>query len=169
MKDDAFRKEVATKFESKLHVLSRPRAPVVYLYSPCICRIGGRTREGYSVFSITYNGTLYKAYGHVLSYMLYRGPVTDDQVNHLCQHEFCVNHEHLVIGNAEVNAIHSTLNRQGVPKHLKTRNTSTDEVREIRRLEFEENWPTHALAEKFDKHPSTIRAIVTRKTFKHVY
>lgn len=104
---------------------------------------------------------------HRLSYMLNKGPIPDrSHVLHTCDNHYCVNPDHLVLGNPKLNAIdreqkgrgnHAKGSRQGLAK------LTEDDVHEIRKSTETQR----ALGERFGVSHTTIGKILRGQNWRH--
>ena len=112
------RKEVLNFFNSHLLLDNPPRAPIKPIHTQCIKWTGPRDSE-YGKFSMS---------------ILFKGYVGNQLVLHECQESLCVNPEHLVLGNHQLNAKHALMNRKTIKPFNKIHKLLTEDVLSIRNL-----------------------------------
>jgi hypothetical protein len=162
-------RKIALKYFIPRYIIGNlPRAPVVQLDSPCHPWIAGKDGK-YGAYTISNKllDTTFKGKAHRLSYQLFNGPTGSLLVLHLCQEELCVNPNHLILGNQELNATHQLQNKKAPTNpHLKNVNDlTTDDVKMIRVLYYKHNYPIKILCDMYKKTHSCIYNIVTYKTW----
>ena len=109
-------------------------------------------------------------YAHRLSWLLYRGKVSGkDWICHTCDNKGCVNPDHLFPGDRKDN-VHDAVTKGLYPKGEASSRARLTEamVREVRRLYVKGIVGCTRLARRFGVGEGTIRAIVLRRTWKHV-
>lgn len=133
--------------------------------SGCWLWIGSRHGKGYGHFR-TAHGAVEKA--HRVAWRLFVGQIPDGkQVLHRCDVPSCVNPSHLFLGtNADNLADRQAKQRQARGSRVWTVRLSEESVRYIRNLA--ELFTRAAIAERFGVSKSTVRGILTRKTWTHV-
>jgi hypothetical protein len=101
---------------------------------------------------------------------MYNGPVPAGlQVCHHCDNRLCVNPAHLFLGtNAENQADCVRKGRQCRGEDKATAKLTEDDVREIRRLHFEEGHGHRKLARAFGIMHSGVGKILRRELWAHV-
>lgn len=167
LKDPRIKKESLEYFNERLLRDNIPRAPVVPIETACIKWTGGK-KNSYGWFYLTRQefGIAFAKAAHAVSYMLFKGEVGNNMVLHLCQEDLCVNPEHLIIGNAKLNATYALMNRVTTDPLNKSWKLTTSEVKKIRTLYFRYQYPQSILAKMFDVTVTTINNIISYKTWK---
>lgn len=145
---------------------------------PCWLWTGGKGGNGYGYLAV--DGKTVSA--HRVSYEMHNGPIPDDDsyhgmcVCHKCDTPLCVRPDHLFLGTIKDNADdmlakgrHKTGKKKPtVIKFYREQPLTASEVRRIRNLYSDGKYTQKALAEIFGLTKSAIKAIVNRKTWKHV-
>jgi len=129
---------------------------------------GRITSSGYG--QISYKAGL--IYTHRAAWMVTNGPVPEGkQVCHTCDNRACVNPHHLWIGDHKLNAL--DMEAKGRSRHPRGEMASKAKLTEPQVLEIRRRWeedhPRYtALAREFGVTGPTIRAIVERRSWKHI-
>ncbi len=169
MENIDFHDKARSSFESKIVVTGIPKWPVSPLTSKCKVYNGSRTAEDYCLFKMNYEGKEYKIRAHLLSHMLYKGPVGDSLGLHLCQNNYCVNHEHIIVGDQEENMRHAIVYRSPPPGHNDTWIYSWSDVKVIRRLYLIFKFTYEEIAELYGEGKlSSIKDIISGKTYRYI-
>jgi len=160
------RKEVLNFFNSHLLLDNPPRAPIKPIHTQCIKWTGPRDSE-YGKFSMSRVdlGGVFERLAHIVSYMLFKGYVGNQLVLHECQESLCVNPEHLVLGNHQLNAKHALMNRKTIKPFNKIHKLLTEDVLSIRNLYFKHDYPTKILAEMYKVTPKHIQRILNEEAW----
>lgn len=127
---------------------------------------GGKRNDGYG--QITYQGKHLLA--HHLAYRALVGPIPEGQIlRHSCDNPSCVSPYHLIPGTQQDN-IQDMLDRQRRPRG-KQIGTKLDEldVLLLRATYDKGRFSQHDLARMFKIHVQTVRQVLSRETWKHVY
>lgn len=123
-------------------------------------------RNGYGTFSIRHKAF----YAHRLSVELCGEDATGLDVCHHCDTPLCVNPRHLFLGTAKDNILDMVRkgrgNRAKGERNKSSRLTSQDVI-EIRRL-HESGVSKRQLSKMFNVGRTTIRSLLSGKTWKHV-
>jgi len=131
----------------------------------CWLWTGRLTVKGYGSFVVTYNG--YKFWrAPRFAWFLENGPIPKDgQILHTCDNRFCVNPEHLYLGNTDDNMRDMVKNGRSMigERHWKARLTE-DDVIAIRLS----NKSDSQLAAKYNVHASHIGKIRIGVRWGHV-
>ena len=130
----------------------------------CWLWLAGKDQDGYGLF--TTNRVMCKA--HRFSYSLYRGPISEGLfVLHKCDVPSCVNPDHLFLGTNQDNMTDMVKKGRG---HHGEKNWSAklkaEEVIKIRGLYPEKTQA--AISDMFGVGRTTVRAILTRRTWRHI-
>lgn len=158
---------VTTSFYERIIEGNIPIAPVQPLDTKCWLWTGAKD-GAYSRFTITKEGIVYTRRGNILSYIIHTGPTNGQMVVHLCQEKLCVRPEHLILGDASINGIHATLNRENPSIFNRSWKLRTSQVKQIRDLYFNFHFTLLDLSKLFEVSQSTISNVVNRKTFTQV-
>ena len=160
-KNPKIKSESLSYFNKRLIIENKPRAPVVPIETSCIKWTGAK-QNGYGLFLLSRNefGVSFRKAAHIVSYMLFKGKVGKKMVLHLCQEDLCVNPEHLILGNAKLNAQHALMNRLTTNPLNKSCKLTTPEVRQIRILHFKYQYSQSILAKMFGVTVATINDII---------
>lgn len=120
--------------------------------------------HGYGQLSRDSDGNMIKA--HRASYILHFGDIPAGmQVCHKCDNPRCVRPEHLFIGTSQDNHNdQKKKNRQLRGEDNPPAKLSASQVIEIRGSKL----PTKDISKKYGVSESNIRAILTRKSWKHI-
>lgn len=107
---------------------------------------------------------------HRASWEIHNGPIPEGLcVLHKCDNPSCVNPRHLFLGTkADNNADKVAKGRQAHGTQINTARLTDDDVIEIRRIREETNLFYREIAGRFGVATSTIRAVITRKTWRHL-
>ncbi len=133
----------------------------------CWLWTGGRSTRGYGEISL--GG--YRDRAHRVSWTIHYGPIPEDGVIcHRCDNPPCVRPDHLFLGTQADNVKDMTDKGRrvvvcGEKQHLAKLTVS--DVLEIRRRS-EEGEVSRVIAEPYGVDPATVRAVIGRKTWKHV-
>ncbi len=125
-------------------------------------------KSGYGAFK--FDGKVYDAHRFVWNFTI-KMPIPEGQiVCHKCDNRICVNPDHLYLGSYVDNA--KDKNDRGRGNYAKGERVGISKltaakVKEIRRLR-EQDWSFGKLGKKYGVDKAAIRAIVLRKTWKHV-
>ena len=168
LKDPLLKRKIYDFFHKRINVDNPPKAPVVFLDTPCHKWTGARDgKYGLVLVTLTKAGITYRRRAHIVSYMLHNGQVTDEErVCHLCQEELCVRPDHLVLGNPALNATHALMNRNTSSPYNKSWKLTTKEVKQIRNLYYRYNFAQKKLSGMFGVTQTTISKIINYKTWK---
>lgn len=134
--------------------------------SPCWIWRGARSRAGYGVF--WFNGR--NEHSHRVAYLLTTGPIGGLDVCHRCDNPPCCNPAHLFLGTASDNAKDMvSKGRQYSARgedHASSRLTDAAVLR-IRELHGQ-GVSNFAMARMYGVRSETVRAVVVRKTWRHL-
>lgn len=130
-------------------------------------------RNGYGAFKI--DGKVQQT--HRISWKIYNGEIPDGKyICHKCDNRKCVNPHHLFLGSPRDNVL-DAISKNRMFDIRRCRRLRGDEHQfsklnyekadDIRKLYLSNNWSQRKLAEKFNVHRSTIRAVLSRKTWNH--
>jgi hypothetical protein len=109
---------------------------------------------------------IYRA--HRMSKLLAGDDPAGLHVCHSCDNPSCVREDHLFLGTNNQNMKDKTnKNRQAVGSKVNTAKLIDTEVISIRN-EYSQGIPVKELAIKYNVHKVNIRAIIQRKTWKHI-
>jgi hypothetical protein len=147
---------------SKLKPLGPPPNPLVDIRTPCITYNGPLNSDYYTVFNVSNKelGYKIKTYGHIVAYLLLVGERGLEQVQHLCGVRWCVNQNHLTLGNAPENGQHASKTRaQSKPDQQSWKLSEPDRIM-IRRLYWIESRTVQDIAEMYEVTKSTVYRIL---------
>lgn len=109
---------------------------------------------------------------HRLSFELHNGPVPDDQVvMHTCDNPACVNPAHLRVGTQIENICDRDAKGRGkcgVGERQHLSKLTAEQAISIRQQYRAGQITFVKLAEQFGVHPTTVRNVVKRHTWKHL-
>lgn len=131
--------------------------------SGCWLWVGTAASKGYG--ALYFQGTAYRA--HRASYLAFRGDIGNLLVCHRCDVRGCVNPNHLFLGtHRENNLDRDRKGRQNILKgeHAYKTKLTTEQVLFIR----SSGLPHKMMAEMLGVHGSNIRAILDRRSWKHL-
>lgn len=140
--------------------------------SKCWLWKGTRFNTGYgSIYTGSYTCSL----AHRVSWMLHRGEISDGmQINHRCDNRACVRPAHLYVGTQQENVDDAIArNRFVLPairrgeENNKAKLTA-GQVRQIRKAHVDRTMTRAELAIRFNVTPHCIKAIVERRTWRHL-
>lgn len=130
-----------------------------------------KNQQMYGEFRICENGKRFQVSAHVYSWELHnnfkvrKGMV----VMHSCDHPWCVNPDHLSLGTAKDNSQDMVVKGRSLRGERNRAATLTgDKVREIRKLFALGTYTKLQLSKLFGVSRTTIRYIVTGRTWKHI-
>jgi hypothetical protein len=133
----------------------------------------GKDLDGYGSFKVMVRGKLRNARAHRVSYLLFGGVLTTDQLLlHTCDNPSCVNPRHLMPGTCAENMRQKVdrgrMNLQNGEKNPANKLTD-DLVRQILAVLAEPNPPTQmAIARRFGVSQMTISFLLQGKTWRHI-
>jgi hypothetical protein len=139
----------------------------------CWTWIGGMDGRGYGHFSLTDSGKKIDIKAHQYSWQLYMGRPLPRKIGlfvcHKCDHRYCVNPDHLFIGEAQDNMTDKMQKGRHVssPGEKNGMSKLTEEkVREIRKLY--PSFSSYKLAKMYGVSQSIIMDIIHYRKWKHV-
>jgi len=162
LQDGRIRLDILTKFQSRCETLDVPPNPLVQINTPCILCSGPSTPSGYKQFNARNKQLGYdiSVSAHIVSYLLFRGPRGNQQVQHQCGVKYCANHNHLVLGMHPQNGKHASKTRaKSVPTNISWKLSEPDKIR-IKTLRLIHNYPIDMLCEMFEVSPTTIHRVI---------
>jgi len=121
---------------------------------------GAKNADGYG--NVRYGGKHWRA--HRLAYFLWHGDVPP-YLRHTCHKPLCCNPQHLVPGDAQSNMDDKVAaNRQAKGETIGVSKLTKHQVKQIKTSPLN----AEQLAREFGVYPSTVRAILAGRTWRHV-
>jgi hypothetical protein len=129
---------------------------------------GPRFDTGMKYGNVKVDGKTWTA--HRASYAIHTGEIPEGlKVRHTCDRPVCVNPNHLLLGTDQDNSNDAVeRGRRPVGEANKQSSLTNADVLEIRRLHATGGWMYTELGEKYSVAANTIKAIVLRRTWKHI-
>jgi hypothetical protein len=136
--------------------------------TPCWDWTGPRFTTGMKYGALKVDGKTWVA--HRVSYTIHTGEIPEGlKVRHTCDRPVCVNPRHLLLGTDQDNSNDAVeRGRRPIGEAAKQSHLASADVLEIRRLHATGNWMYTELGEKYSVAANTIKAIVLRRTWKHI-
>lgn len=162
LRNGKIRRDILEKFMSKLQPLGPPPNPLVDIRTPCITYKGPLNSDFYTIFNASNKDLGYniKTYGHIVAYLLLVGERGLEQVQHLCGVRWCVNQNHLTLGNAADNGKHASKTRaQSKPDQQSWKLSEPDRIM-IRRLYWIETRSVEDLCGMYEVSKATIYRVL---------
>lgn len=136
----------------------------------CLIWTGTKSKKGYGLIRI--DGTWKLA--HRVSYAFYVGEIADGKIiRHSCDTPACINPDHLLIGTQADNM--TDMRSRGRSNYAKGADTGNAKITEAQVIEIRATYQrgirgfgVHVIAKRYGLSKPAVRAILERKSWKHV-
>lgn len=132
----------------------------------CVVWVGAKDKDGYGKFTTNRPGEKQRHHrAHRWLYETCVGPIGERPLLHSCDNPACVSLQHLSPGDALQNRTEAVARGR---VHGRPRVYLTEQQVKLIRQALDAGVPRDSLADWFGVHRSTIRAIATFRTWRHV-